>query len=352
MSEVMKEAGKEIVTFDKFEAQLIDLEKDYGTRVYDLTDSVQETAARSDRLKIAKVQSAFNKVRLKAKEEAQKRVNHVNQKGKVIDDRMEAVKQNIKGQLDKRDQELKEHAEKLQSMVDEITDLGIFITNDAYGTLWCPTSEELTQRLDVLKNITVDNSYEDRKADATLECVDTKNKLDDLLLHRVKIESEQADLKRLKEEEAEREQAEREEKIRKEATEKAEMEAAEQAEIAQAEIDKIKGEKAETEAKAEEEKRKAVQAERERIAKEAKDIYSAQEKTREDILRKQEEEEEKERIEKKNREEQKADKAHRKMIEDRVLESFRSNGPRCEWDEEWIVDLIKDGKIENVSINY
>jgi len=300
----LKAPINEIVEFNQFSEQLLKLEKDYGTRVYDLTDPIQEEAARSDRLKVAKTQSAFKKVRLAVKEKAQTIVNNTNKEGKIIDDRMEAVKQNIKGQLDKRDQELKEHAEKLQFRVDEIACLSIFSKSERddgkYQIPFTPTSDQVNERLNILKNITVDDSFEDRKADATLLQIDIAKELYTLLIERVKFEDEQAELENLRKEKEQRELAEREDKIRKYAAESATREADEKASREKRiEKERVEGEKAVAAQKARIETENAV-----RIAegKEREHLRNEQDKQRQELVKVHEAQAEKDKIKRENQE--------------------------------------------------
>lgn len=341
----MEQSENEIVEFSEFEAQLLKFEKDYGSRVYDLTDTTQEIAARGDRLAVAKVQSAFQKVKVAVKERAQSIVNNTNKKGKIINDRLEAVKQNIKGQLDKRDQELKEHAEKLQGTVDEITQLCIFVSDDRNQTQINPDSRQITQRLSIIKNIVIDDAYEDRKADATLAKIETIKELETILSGRIKFEKDEAELEKLRKEKEERQRAEREEQIRKEATEKATREVEKKAEreaVRQREL-------------AEEEKRKAQaeidKAKREKEAAEQA-VKLVEEQAREQLAREQIQKEEKERIEQKKIENKKADKNHRKIVENRAIESFIKCAGIDRKTAGLIVMVIADRKIQDVSINY
>lgn len=358
MNTFIEKNTNEIVEFDDFEAQLLELEKDYGTRVYDLTDTDQETAARSDRLKVANTQSAFKKARLAAKDEAQQQVNLVNKKGRIIYDRMEAVKQHIKGQIDKRDQELEEHAEKLQAMVDEITELGIFITDDDYGTRWCPTSSQVEDRLSALKKIVVNDSYEDRQPDARRAFSDTIKKLEDMLVSVIKSEDEQSELEKLRKEKEAREQAEHDERIRTEAADKATREAnLKAAKEAANKLFLAEEEKRETE--------KRFQAEKDKIREET--IKRENDKHLELVAADKREAEEqqirseKERIEKNDREKQKVDEVHRGIINDRIVksmmdhisDSFLVDDPaQLKKGMMFILNLIKEGVIDRVSIDY
>jgi len=344
MNAVVKAQETQIVEFDEFEALLVKLENDYGSIVYDLTSPDKEAEARSDRLKVAKTQTAFKKVRLAAKEEAQTRVNFVNGKGKGIDDRMEAVKQNIKGQLDKRDQELAEHAVFLQGKVDAI--------NDAIETLIKEgsTTEDMKSLLKELKNIDIDYSYEDRKADATLAQVESIKKLETMIATRIKYEQERVELEALRKEKEERARAKREEKIRQEAEikakneaeEKAERERNEAAKSARALIEEANRKKEEAELaarRAEEEKQLAV----EQAAKEEREKIELEQRLKK----------EKKETERKETEAKKAKKEHRTKIEREIIQSMVANN--LSWDKvpfKGLIKLIADGKIKHLSINY
>lgn len=331
-----------IVEFNEFEALLVELERDYGTRVYDLTDPKEAKAAGSDRLKVAKAISSFEEVRKARKAKAQAEVKLVDGKGKIIRDRMEAVRDSIKAQIDARKKAEQERMDALQGMVDEIRELAIFNEFEK------PDASDLSRRLETLNGLEINDSYQDRKADATLAQVEVRKQLEEMLVEREKHAAEQAELEKLRKEAEERERKDREEAIRKEAEEKAKREAEERAERekrdaatkAQAEIDaanKAREDAEQATLRAEQEKKAAselaAKQERERIEKEQRDSEAKAEK------------------EKQAEEAKKAKQTHRAKIHKQAKESFIENGFDTN-EATLLVELIKEGKIKNVFVNY
>jgi len=343
-----------IVEFNEFESQLIKIEKDYGSRVYDLSDPAQDKAARSDRYKVAQTITALEEVRKDLKSDAQKRVKLVDGEGKKIRDRLETVRDSIKAQIDKRDQEIEDLANKLQSMVDEIRELSVFVYDES-GSAFVPDSAEVQRRLDIMKNINIDDAYEDRKADATLAQVETIKQLESMLAERQKHESEQAELEKLRKEAEEREKADREERIRKDAEEKAKIEAEAERKALEEAHEAIRLEDA----------RKALEAanaaeERARLAEEqkAKEIAEAEAKVRREAEEKEEKRIKDEAIalaeaetKRQAEEAKKAKQAHRAKIHKEAKDSFIENDIDTN-DSTFLVELIKEGKIKNVIVVY
>ena len=348
MNAVIEESISNIVEFNEFEAQLVVLEKDYGTRVYDLTDPLQDKAARSDRMKVAKTITALETARKSLKSEAQERVKLVDGEGKKIRDRLETVKTSIKDQIDKHELAIQAHAEMLQSRVELIRSLGevddVDITSDSYKA-----------RLEECKGINVDDSFEDRKADATLAQVETVKKLEGLLEARLKYEAEQAELEKLRQEQREQvmkilqekeeqERADREEKIRLDAETKAKQEVEDEAKrkVEDAQRKQLLAQKHEREAneKAEQERKKLID-----------DALKAETVAREKIQQEQREQEAKETAERLAEEAKKAKKEHRAKIHTEAKQCLVDSG----YDDATatnIVKLIRDGAIKNISINY
>lgn len=340
MTQAAKVNTQEMVVaeFNPFETKMLAFKQQYDGVVYDLDDADQEKQARSDRYAIGKVISALDNKHKELKAPLKAQVDLIDGERKRIKDELLNVQGKIKSQIEEHERKIQEHAEMLQSKVESIRAMCLF-----EGAI-APISSVIEKRLDEVKAINVDDSYEHRKADATLAQVETVKILEELLADRVKYEEEQAELERLRKEAAERERQEREERIRKEAAENAKREA-EQA--AQAERERIEKEKRDAEAAAqrqiEEAKRKQEEAEK------AAERAAEEERRRiEDEQRKAAEEAERAR---KAEEAKKAKQAHRAKIHGQAKQSFMDNG-FSESDAGKIVTLIKDGLIENVQINY
>lgn len=347
MSAVLKEQETRIVEFDEFEAKLIEFKKKYDNVVYDLTIPEQDKQARSDRYSIGTIVSALDSKHKELKAPLKAQVDLIDGRRKEIKDELLGVQGKIKGQIDAHDQAIKEHAEMLQLRVDEIIALAEFDGE--------PNSGTISRRLEAIKIYDIDDSYEDRKADATLAHVDVIKKLNLMLAKAVTDEQEKAELETLRKEKEDRERAEREEQIREEAFKKATKEAEE----------KAANEKAEAEAKAQKEiddankkQAEAEQARKDAIenAKREKEeselaIKRAEEETRAKLKLEREQKEAKEKAAREKEDAKKAKQAHRCIVHGEAKDSFIDNG-FCEKDAEKIVCLIKDGQIKNIQVNY
>jgi len=340
---------KEIVEFNEFENQLQEFKEKYDDVVYDLTVPEQEIQARTDRLSIGKVISRLDGKHKELKAPLKERVDLIDGRRKGIKDQLLVVQEKIKSQIRAHEKKIEEHAEKLQGMVDYIVQLKMFVGDCASIGFSNPGSMEIRDRLKLAKEIIVGDTYEDRKADATLAQIETIKELKTLLSERIKFEDEQAELEKLRKEKEERERAEREEKIRKEAAEKATREAEQKAELAkQTEFRRLEQEKKESERKA--------KAEIDRVRREREEAEEtarfAEERAREKLAQEQEAQAEKDRIEQKKLENEKADKSYRAIVDDRVIESFAKCFGIDRNMAVFITLVISEGKIEDVSINY
>lgn len=332
----------EIAEFKPFESQMAEFKKKYDGVVYDLDDEKQEKQARSDRYAIGKVISKLDDAHKKIKEPLKIQVDLIDGERKRIKDELLDIQNKIKDQITAHEDKIREHAEMLQDKVDRIVALGQF------GEFENPTSTQLRERIAHLESIEVDDSYEIRKADAALAQIETNKLLNALYDKQKQYEDEQAELERLRQEKEERDRKEREEQIRKEAAEKAKREAEEAAAKAKREAEektRREREEAERKAKAEQER---IQAEADRKVREAKEAAEKAAQVERDRIAA--EEAEKKRladIEAKKKEKQ----AHRAKIHKAAKASFIKEG-FSEEDATRIVELIKDGKINHVIIEY
>ena len=223
-----------IAEFNQFDAQMREFKKQYIDVVYDLTDIEQEKRAKADKLAIGKVINKLDSKHKEMKAPLKEKVDSLDGERKRIKDDLLDIQGNIKGQLESHKQKILDHAIMLNNKVLGITELG-----ELDGPL---TSNGIKERISTLNSIDIDDSFELRKADATLAKVDTLKLLESLLTDRLKYEEEQAELERLRIEAAERVQKDREEQIRKDAEAKAKADS--ERERLQAIKDKEQAEKA------------------------------------------------------------------------------------------------------------
>ena len=338
----------QIVEFDEFEAKLQEFKKQYDDVVYDLTVPEQEKQARSDRFAIGKIISALDNAHKIGKAPWKEKCDLYDSARKRIKDGLLTVQGKIKNQIDKHEREIEEHAEMLQAKVDGILSLLDFLefANLAQGLYWI----EIDERITLLEDMGIDDSYEDRKADATLAKVETIQSLKELQAKEKKQQEDQEELSRLRQEKEERDRADREEKIRQEAEAKAKREAEEKAEREKQEA------AAEAQRKIDDAQQKQEEAEiAARRAEEEKKLAAktAAREEREKIEREQKEAEEKAKAERQKKEAKKAKQAHRSKIHKQAIESLVA--AVFELDDEHatpIIEAIKEGKIKHVSINY
>lgn len=332
MSAVVERPENQIVEFDEFKLKLDEFKNRYDGVVYDLSDPEQEKQARSDRYAIGKVISALDSKHKELKAPLKARTDLIDGTRKEIKDELLSIQGKIKGQIEAREQEIQQHAEMLQEKVDAVRQYSLRETIDM-----CVSADQISALLDTLKDTDIDDSYEDRKADATLAQVEGIKILEEAFESRRKQEAELAELEKLRKEKEERERKEREEQIRKEAEEKAKREAEENAKREIEEAQRKEREAKEAQERAEREKKeaaeRAAQQERERIEKEQRVAEAKAE------------------AERKAEEERKAKKAHRNKIQQEALNSLTANGTDEDM-AELTIELVDAGDIKHMSINY
>ncbi len=332
--EIKEETG--IVEFNEIEGKLANFKKKYDGVVYDLSDVEQDKQARSDKLTIGKVIASLDRMHRDIKAPLKERTDLIDHERKRIKDDLLIVQGNIKGQIEAHEQKIADHAEMLGNKVQAIVDMAEF------GEFERPSSAQLKQRLASLKGINIDDSYEFRKADATLAEVDAVKKLSTMLADAMKLEAEQVELERLRAEKVEREQADRDARVKAEAEENARIqaEATAQREVAAAQQAQRAAEQQASEAEAREnqlaleadrEKMKAVEDERKRIDQAQREADAQAEKEAAEIEAKKE------------------NQGHRARIHKEAKESLAAAGFSNGVD---IVTAIKEGRIKHVEIKY
>jgi len=309
-----------VAEFSEFDAKLQEFKGRYDGVVYNLEDEDQEKQARSDRLTIGKVVSSLDIKHKELKAPLKAQTDLIDEERKRIKDDLLGVQDKIKSQIKAHEQEIADHAEMLHNKVE---DLQLPADYDAMSLL---SVIQIQEKLEDIRAVDVDDSYEHRKADATLAQIETIKALELRLVARVKYENEQAELDKLRKEAAAKEQTEREEQIRKEAVQKATLEAER---AAQAKINEAKRKQLEAEQEAE----TAAQMERNRIENERLD---ALEKARQIQVAE---------------DKKKANQKHRGKIHGEAKQAFMDNGFDAT-EAGVIVSLIKGGKIKNIQVNY
>lgn len=330
--------SNKIVEYNEFESKLKEFEARYIDVVYDMEDDEQIKQAKSDGREIGKFVRKLDKKHDIIKAPHKAFTDLIDSERKRIKDSLELVKKRIVDQVKAHEKKIQDHEEMLQNKVDCFEILKEFI--HAY-----PDSDLIIDRIEECNVIIIDDSYEHRKADATLAQVDTIKYLNSLLKETKKRELEQAELNRLREEQQKREQQDRDNKIKEQAAEQARNEERlkadkEKADNAKSVIDyekklekerqdKINAENAliEAEKKAKVAAENAAKAEREKIARNLADI------------------------EKENRARE-SDKAHRVKVKMQAVNDLMMNTTLDMSQSKEVVTAISKKLIANTLIQY
>lgn len=258
---------------------------------------------------------------------------------KDIPKKIDANRRRIKDELDALKDEVRrpltewENAEaaRVQGIKDRIESMREALARSG------DTSTAIALEIRTVESMAIDESFAEFAGDAAQVKDSVVRKLRNDFEAAVKYEAEQAELTRLREEQAKRDQAEREAKIAKEAAEKATRDAEEKAAREKAESEarelraKLAQEQAEREAQrakgdAERKAREAVEAEKRRVEAEA--------------ARLREEEAKRE-----------ADKSNQFRVHSEAVDDLQAIGIAKDLAIE-IVYAVRDGKIRNLSLKY
>ena len=326
-----------IVEFKPFEKDLAEFKQKYVGVVYDLDDEEQNKQARSDRLAIGKVVAKLDAKHKDIKAPLAEKVALIDGERKRIKDELLTVQDGIKTQIKAHEEKIAAHQEMLQQKVDKIESQTEWLNHE-------PTSHEIEARIAQLNDTDIDDSYEHRKADATLAKVDTLKALEAMLSIAQKREADQAELDRLREEQESRLRAEREEKIRKEAAEKAKKEAEAIAQ-AQAELKKRQLEEAERAKERAEKEKEEAEANAKRLEEHAKLVAEQAAQAERDRA-----EQEQQRLAKEAKARE-ADKANKAKVHNEILKALLSVGIN-EKQGKAIVVLLAKNEVPRVKISY
>lgn len=321
----------EIIEFDEFKSKMLEFRKRYDDIVYDLNDKLQEKQAKSDRFAIGQVISALDKRHKEVKAPLAEKVALIDGERKRIKDQLLDVQGKIKSQIDDHNQRIAEHDTMLQAKVDEI----LYYANNT--ELLNDSAITLQKNLVKLENIVIDDSFENRKADALEAKEQSICKILDKYNERKSQEDVWEELAQLRKEKVQREIADREKQIAKRAGEEArkdaerisaQKEAAAQQRVKDAEL---AIERAQWQAK------QAAQIERERIESNQRRIIEEMQAKR------------------KIEEDMKAKAEYRNKVRDEAIDSlehYMEIVADLETAATLIIDQIIDGKIKHVQLIY
>ncbi|WP_431642442.1 hypothetical protein [Enterobacter mori] len=198
-------------------------------------------------------------------------------------------------------------------------------------------SADIQSRIQEAKSVVLDDSWQERAAEAGVAKDSTIQQLEASLAVAQKREHEAAELERLRKEAEEKARLEREEAIRLEAAEKATRDAEAKA---KAEIDAAARREASEKARAEEAERQRIETEK-RATREKEEAVAAE-------RRRQEEEQQRIADEEARRA---ADKEHRRTINRQAIADLIESGLSQEMAEKALI-AIASGKVSAISIKY
>lgn len=198
-------------------------------------------------------------------------------------------------------------------------------------------SADIQARIQEAKSVVLDESWQERTAEAGVAKDSTIQQLEASLVAAQKREHEAAELERLRKEAEEKARLEREEAIRREAAEKATRDAEEKA---KAEIDAAARREASEKARAEEAERLRIETEK-RATREKEEAVAAE--------RRRQEEEQKRIADEEAR--RAADKEHRRTINRQAIADLIESGLPQEMAEKALI-AIASGKVSAVQIKY
>lgn len=333
-AELIQFDKNEIAAFSEFRSQLAQLKHDNEKAVFNYDDPKGNKEARSHVYKLRQTKSAVEKVRKEQKAEA---LDY----GRKVDSQAKEISSEIDSMIDVHEAPLKAIEEKeagrIQAHKDSIESMCVALTGDE-------SSAEIAELLQGLEAITIDDNYEEFKAEALLVKTESIEGLKKRLAAQKEMEDQRAELERLRKESEENARIQREQAIAQEAREKAEQQAKAQAEAAKREHEeaeerlKQQAEQAERQAKEAEQRAKDAEAKAQRDIKEAAE---RSERERAELARAEQAELEK----------REANKKHRAAINNAAVDALIAGGVDAEQAKAAII-LIAKGEIANVKISY
>lgn len=287
---------------------------------------------------IARKKTALDEAGKSVKDDAQKRVNAVNEMRRKAKERLEELQAAIRAPLTKWEEQEKARVASCKAIVDKIKESGVVTIDD--------TSSSVDERIKWLEGVEIATSDFQDMADFAFERrVEALLSLRNAHAALLKKEAEQAELERLRREQAERDAAEQD-RI-------AQERAAREAEESRLRIEREKvaaAEKAKADAEARAaaeiaEKERAHQAELARIKAEADRAEKERADAEKRAAAEQAARDEADRI-------RREDEAHRSAVMRSAKEALMEQGPLDEGTAKKIISAIAKGTVPNVTINF
>ncbi|EHS7107276.1 hypothetical protein KWC19_000425 [Salmonella enterica subsp. enterica serovar Anatum var. 15+] len=236
-----------------------------------------------------------------------------------------------------RTEALQQRLVELRALAEVIDDAGNYLP-----------SADIQARIQEAKSVVLDESWQERAAEAGVAKDSTIQQLEASLVVAQKREHEAAELERLRKDAEEKSRLEREEKIRREAAEQAKRDAEEKHRKEQEESERrVAEERARADAAERQRKEDAERAEREK----KQDIEDANLKAKQEV-----ESKERKRLEEEKRKSEEdarraADVEHRRAINAAAVQALIDQGIPDDWAKACVVAIAR-GKVPATTINY
>jgi hypothetical protein len=291
--------------------------------------------------KVAKAKVRFDDLGKTLTDEHRKKVDAVNEERRSMRDRLDSLKEEVRKPLTEWENEEAEKKANIDKMIAYIKELSFVPLED--------DSAKIEEKLDMVKKVKIDDSFGDQANIASIEKEKSIEKLEAQLDTVKKREADEAELERLR-----KEQAERDEKDRLEREEKERL--AREEEIRKQEQERVELEAKKREEKLKREKEEAEQREKEAKEKAARDAKEAEERIeREKAAAAQAERDRiaaEEKAEREAAEKREANKKHQAKINNAVVSGLVQVSGIKEAEAKAIVTAIAKGEIPHVSIQY
>lgn len=329
--------GKRIENQAAIEEVISKIENESRSITFDINTKDGQATCRSLAAKIASAKSTLDKAGKARKDEYTVTTKLIDADRNIVKDRLQKLQDEVRQPLTELEQREKQRKAQHEA---NLAALG-YVDVQAHDHI---ESDLIKERIGFLENTVIDDSWEEYKSQA-LETKDNALRILRPEFERVKKrEDEQAELARLRAEQAQREQQEREARIAQEATAKAKADAERQAQQVAQEAERKEREAKEREARLIAEKEAAELRAKQQIIDAAKREQEAAQRERDAI---EAERLEAERLEAKRQ----ANKKHRDAIFIQAKNDLVAGGI----DEETakaVIKLIHANKISNVTIKF
>lgn len=311
--------------------------------VFDYADPKGEKAARSHIHNMRGLKGAIEKKRKELKADALEFGRRVDAVAKELTSEVVAMIDVHQEPLDRIAQEEADRKAAIQEAMDNITAPRLALQLPA-------SAENINAVLGLVKAVEIDAKvYQERMAEATELKDQTVADLEDLLDQAVKVETERAELARLRAEAEERERKEREARIAAEAAAKAKADAEAAAQREREEAER----KAHAERDAAAQREREAQARAEKAEREAKEAEARAKADADRRVREAEEAaERKAQAEREAQAKREANKKHVEKVKREAIIGIEDAIGIADDDAAALIDAIADGKVPHVSITF